>query len=81
VQEIDAAPGYRHFFLVETPADKIGRVDIRGDEIVEWNLPPSNFPEELGGVKGPLDVVAPARDEVFYVTAGDATLGRLIINP
>ncbi|WP_162560216.1 Vgb family protein [Methylotetracoccus oryzae] len=81
VQEIDAAPGHKQFFLVETNADKIARIDIRIDEILEWPLPPSAFPDVLGGVQGPLDVVAPARDEIFYVTAGSATLGRLIINP
>ena len=81
VEAICAAPGHKQFFLAETAADKIARVDIRTDEILEWQLPASAFPDVLGGVQGPLDVTAPARDEIFYVTAGSATLGRLIINP
>ncbi len=80
VEAIDAAPGYKHFFLAETGADKIAQIDIGTDEILEWTLPTSPFPDVLGGVQGPLDVVATARDEVFYVTAGSATLGRLTIN-
>jgi virginiamycin B lyase len=78
MQELVADDQRGEFYFVEAYADKVGRLNLQKDQLIEWSLPPSDIADGFGGFrKFPMGIDLSGQGDVYYVTNFDAKVGRL----